>query len=285
MTQKTVTTIAELSSQIAQWHAAKQHVALVPTMGNLHAGHLQLVQEGLKVADHVVVSIFVNPTQFAPNEDYQSYPRTLEADCAALEKAGAELVFAPTVEEMYGQDLTTITTVEVPILSHLLCGKFRPIHFAGVTTVVNRLFNITQANIALFGQKDYQQLTIIKRMVKDLYMPIRIIGIPTVREADGLAMSSRNNYLTVAERQIAPHLFATLNQIKNRLQTGEKSFTTIEAEAVQQLQQAGFKPDYVAIRDAETLLEAQTQTKHIVILIAAWLGKARLIDNLCLSIA
>ncbi|EIJ43232.1 pantoate--beta-alanine ligase [Beggiatoa alba B18LD] len=283
MTLKKVTTITELRTQVAQWHEAKQRVALVPTMGNLHAGHLQLVKEGLKVADHVVVSIFVNPTQFAPNEDYQSYPRTLEQDCEALEKVGAELVFAPNVAEMYGQqDLSTVTTVEVPILSQLLCGKFRPIHFAGVTTVVNRLFNISQADVALFGQKDYQQLTIIKRMVNDLYMPITIIGVPTIRETSGLAMSSRNGYLTAEEKQIAPRLYQILTHLKEQLQAGEKAFTALEANAVQQLQQAGFKPDYVAIRDANTLQDAQVQTRELVILAAAWLGKARLIDNICL---
>lgn len=249
-------------------------------MGNLHAGHLSLVEQALSVAERVVVSIFVNPLQFGVGEDYQTYPRTFEADCEKLEQIGTDLLFTPSVTDIYPAGMEATSYVTVPGLSNVLCGASRPGHFRGVATVVNILFNIVQPDKALFGQKDYQQLVIIKRMVADLFMPIEIIGVPIVREADGLAMSSRNQYLSNAEqRAIAPRLFQTIDNIRIQIQSGERNYTRLENEAMQRLADAGFKPDYVAVRQAQTLDLPTAADKDLVILAAAWLGKARLIDN------
>jgi pantoate--beta-alanine ligase len=277
---KTISTIPELRAQISEWRSKKQSIALVPTMGNLHAGHLSLVEQALSVAERVVVSIFVNPLQFGVGEDYQTYPRTFEADCEKLEQIGTDLLFTPSVTDIYPAGMEATSYVTVPGLSNVLCGASRPGHFRGVATVVNILFNIVQPDKALFGQKDYQQLVIIKRMVADLFMPIEIIGVPIVREADGLAMSSRNQYLSNAEqRAIAPRLFQTIDNIRIQIQSGERNYTRLENEAMQRLADAGFKPDYVAVRQAQTLDLPTAADKDLVILAAAWLGKARLIDN------
>jgi pantoate--beta-alanine ligase len=277
---KTISTIPELRAQISEWRSNKQSIALVPTMGNLHAGHLSLVEQALSVAERVVVSIFVNPLQFGVGEDYQTYPRTFEADCEKLEQIGTDLLFTPSVTDIYPAGMEATSYVTVPGLSNVLCGASRPGHFRGVATVVNILFNIVQPDKALFGQKDYQQLVIIKRMVADLFMPIEIIGVPIVREADGLAMSSRNQYLSNAEqRAIAPRLFETIDNIRIQIQSGERNYTLLENEAMQRLADAGFKPDYVAVRQAQTLDLPTAADKDLVILAAAWLGKARLIDN------
>jgi pantoate--beta-alanine ligase len=277
---KTISTIPELRAQISEWRSKKQSIALVPTMGNLHAGHLSLVEQALSVAERVVVSIFVNPLQFGVGEDYQTYPRTFEADCEKLEQIGTDLLFTPSVTDIYPAGMEATSYVTVPGLSNVLCGASRPGHFRGVATVVNILFNIVQPDKALFGQKDYQQLVIIKRMVADLFMPIEIIGVPIVREADGLAMSSRNQYLSNAEqRAIAPRLFQTIDNIRIQIQSGERNYTLLENEAMQRLADAGFKPDYVAVRQAQTLDLPTAADKDLVILAAAWLGKARLIDN------
>lgn len=271
--------VSELRDQVQRWRLAGERIALVPTMGNLHAGHLQLVEQAHARAKRAVVSIFVNPLQFGPGEDYQSYPRTLEADQARLQAVRADLLFAPAVEEMYARGRDQITRVDVPGLSAILDGEFRPGHFSGVATVVLKLLNIVQPDVALFGEKDYQQLLIVRRLVADLSLPVEIVGVPIVREADGLAMSSRNQYLTPAERQQAPLLFRTLGETAAALRNGRRDFSRLEAEAVQKLSPP-LRPDYVSIRAAHTLAAADADTRDFVVLAAAWLGKARLIDNI-----
>ena len=271
--------VSELRDQVQRWRLAGERIALVPTMGNLHAGHLQLVEQAHARAKRAVVSLFVNPLQFGPGEDYQSYPRTLEADQARLQAVRADLLFAPAVEEMYARGRDQITRVDVPGLSAILDGEFRPGHFSGVATVVLKLLNIVQPDVALFGEKDYQQLLIVRRLVADLSLPVEIVGVPIVREADGLAMSSRNQYLTPAERQQAPLLFRTLGETAAALRNGRRDFSRLEAEAVQKLSPP-LRPDYVSIRAAHTLAAADANTRDFVVLAAAWLGKARLIDNI-----
>ncbi len=275
-----ITDIPALRTVLKEWRNAQQTIAFVPTMGNLHPGHLSLVEKAQTVADRVVVTIFVNPLQFGPNEDYANYPRTLEADCAHLKVLDVDLVFAPTAEQLYPQGLKQCTKIEVPELSHILCGASRPILFSGMTTVVNILFNLIQPDKAIFGQKDYQQLLIIRRMVKDLWMPIDILSMPTYREADGLAMSSRNGYLTPEQREIAPELFQILTTIKEKLVTGNLDFATLEKQATNTLTKADFKPDYIEICNTYNLLPASQTDTEFAILVAAWLGKTRLIDNL-----
>ena len=261
---------------------AKQlgRVAFVPTMGNLHDGHLTLMREARKHAQTVICSIFVNPMQFGANEDLDKYPRTLEADIAALESAGVDLLYYPSVETMYPKPLTDQTKIEVPVISELYCGASRPGHFVGVATVVAKLFNMVQPDVALFGTKDFQQLAVIRRMVADLAMPIEIIGVPTVRDADGLAMSSRNQYLTADQRAIAPMIYAELKQLAEMLSLDRSQLEQHSADSQRRLAQAGFEPDYLYVLDAETLLPLTDQSQQGVILIAAKLGAARLIDNI-----
>jgi pantoate--beta-alanine ligase len=270
---------AAILERVRAWRAQGLRVALVPTMGNLHKGHATLVAQARKHADRVVVSVFVNPLQFGPNEDFQTYPRTPDDDRALLEEYQADLLFAPEVSDMYPQGMQQHTMVQVPELSDMLCGVVRPGHFVGVATVVAKLFNIVQPDVALFGEKDFQQLAIIKRMAIDLCMPLQVIGVPTVRESDGLAMSSRNRYLSDEQRKLAPHIHAALNAVANRLQQGQRDFVLLEQMASQQLIQAGFKPDYVSIRDADTLQLPEALSRRLVVLTAARLGRARLIDN------
>ncbi len=272
--------IIELRDYVKHWRIDGQRIALVPTMGNLHAGHLRLVERARDAAEHVVVSIFVNPLQFGPNEDFKNYPRTLEADKDQLTSAGTELLFAPSVDEMYAGDREQITRVDVPGLTNILDGKFRPGHFSGMATVVTKLLNMVQPDVALFGEKDYQQLLIIRRLVDDLSLPVEIIGVPTTREADGLAMSSRNQYLTPHERGQAPQLFHTLEALAQDLRAGRREFQRLESEAVRKLSAIGMRPDYVAIRAANMLAVPENGMADLVILAAAWLGKARLIDNI-----
>ena len=260
-----------------QWRSRNQSIALVPTMGNLHAGHLSLIDKAKQYADKTVVSIFVNPTQFVQGEDYASYPRTLEQDVDKLEEAGIDILFCPEVEKIYPDNMQLQTQVTVPELDSILCGKSRPGHFKGVATVVTKLFNIVKPDIAVFGEKDYQQLLIIRRLTRDLFFRIEIISMPTVREADGLAISSRNNYLNPAERKIAPLLFQTLKQILDNIMAGDTAFTQLQKNATSKLDQAGFKTEYIRIRDAETL--QKPVAGDLVILAAAQLGMARLIDN------
>jgi pantoate--beta-alanine ligase len=261
---------------------AKQlgRVAFVPTMGNLHDGHLTLMREARKHAQTVICSIFVNPMQFGANEDLDKYPRTLDADIAALESAGVDLLYFPSVKTMYPKSLADQTHVEVPVISDLYCGASRPGHFVGVATVVAKLFNMVQPDVALFGTKDFQQLAVIRRMVADLAMPIEIIGVPTVRDADGLAMSSRNQYLTTEQRAIAPMIYAELKQLAETLSHDLSQLEQQSADSQRRLAEAGFEPDYLHVLDAETLLPLTNQSQQGVILIAAKLGAARLIDNI-----
>jgi pantoate--beta-alanine ligase len=281
---ETVATIATVRERVSEWHRAGQRVAFVPTMGNLHAGHISLIEEARKKGDRFIASIFVNPMQFGPNEDFAHYPRTPQKDESMLREAGCELMFMPDVAEIYPDGLEHGTRVTVPELSGLLDGEFRPGHFDGVSTVVAKLFNIVMPDIAVFGEKDFQQLTIIRRMVADLCVPIEIIGAPTVRESDGLAMSSRNQYLTPEERQVAPQLHAALSRAVKRLAAGERDFAAIEGAELGTITRAGFRPDYFTIRDARTLVAPNASCRHMVVLVAARLGKARLIDNLQMRI-
>ena len=279
----TVSASAALRAQTHAWKAAGHTIALVPTMGNLHAGHLDLVAAARAAADRVLVSLFVNPTQFSPGEDFANYPRTLEADQAQLRQAGADLLFAPSVEEMYPHGRDNLTVIDIPSLTGLLCGQSRPGHFAGVAGVVAKLFNLCTPDLAWFGEKDFQQLTVIRRLVRDLNFPVDIRSAPTRRETDGLAMSSRNRYLTPEERRRAPELHATLCDLVERIRAGDRRYADLEREGETRLRAAGFAPDYVAIRRVADLLppapDADDHEARIV-LAAARLGKARLIDNL-----
>ncbi|MFG0835333.1 pantoate--beta-alanine ligase [Aeromonas bivalvium] len=268
-----------LREQIGQWRREGRAIAFVPTMGNLHQGHLTLVDEARRHGEKVVVSIFVNPMQFDKAEDLANYPRTLEQDCAALEAAGVDLVFTPTPEIMYPEGLASQTFVEVPGISSLLEGALRPGHFRGVSTVVTKLFNLVQPDVACFGQKDYQQLALIRKMVADMAMPIAIVGVPTVRAEDGLALSSRNGYLTAEERAIAPELARTMHWIAGQIAGGNRDLAALVATASARLDGAGFRTDAIDIVDADTLEAASAASQRLVILMAAFLGKARLIDN------
>ncbi|KUE80089.1 pantoate--beta-alanine ligase [Aeromonas schubertii] len=279
-----VSQIADLRSTLSAWRRAGERIAFVPTMGNLHQGHLTLVAEARARAERVVVSIFVNPMQFDRAEDLANYPRTLEQDCDALRAADADLVFTPTPEVMYPKGLANQTFVEVPGLSALLEGALRPGHFRGVSTVVTKLFNLVQPDVACFGQKDFQQLALIRQMVEDMAMPIEIVGVPTVRADDGLALSSRNGYLTAAERAIAPTLARVMHTLADRLAGGERDLEALVRDGARALDEAGFKTDAIDIVDAHTLLPLNEQSREAVILMAAFLGKARLIDNRSLAL-
>jgi len=274
----------ELAEQIVEWRHNDEHIALVPTMGNLHAGHLSLVELAREHAERVVVSIFVNPTQFGKDEDYEQYPRTLELDKRRLKTATADMIFAPDVATLYPFGLDKATTVSVPGLTENFCGATRPGHFDGVTTVVARLFAIVQPDVAVFGQKDYQQQLVIRRMAEDLSLPITIITGETVRNDDGLAMSSRNSYLSDEERAVAPVLYETLSYIGQELQSGRRNFAKLEALAGERLTAAGFDVDYFAIRRALNLEVPDRDCDDLVVLTAAQLGAARLIDNIVITI-
>ncbi len=273
--------IRELKATIGGWRARGESIGLVPTMGNLHDGHLSLVREAANRVNRIVVSIFVNPLQFAPGTDYDQYPRTLKDDCALLEPLGVDLLFIPDAVLMYPKPLADLTKVVVPDWSTTLCGEFRPGHFEGVTTVVAKLFNLVHPDVAIFGEKDFQQLRIIQRMVEDLNMPVQVIGCPTLRETDGLAMSSRNQYLSDELRSKAAALFRILEEIKSGVMQGDTNFAGIEADGMKSLKKAGFRPDYVSIRDQD-LQAATLDSKHLRVFAAAWMGKARLIDNIAI---
>lgn len=277
--------VAELRKRIARWRDIGQKVALVPTMGNLHSGHIALVKQARQLADRVVVSIFVNPMQFGPQEDFAAYPRTPDADKLQLAVAGTDLLFTPDVEEVYPGGMDKVSRVEVPAFDGILDGAARPGHFTGVATVVSKLFNMVQPDVAIFGEKDYQQLQVIRRMTADLCMPVQVVGHPTVREADGLAMSSRNQYLTKAERAQAPLLRRVLSETGALLRDGSKDFAGLGAQARRRLEAAGFRPDYVEVCNADTLAPAMPDDRRLVVLAAAWLGKARLIDNLAMDLS
>ena len=274
-----IETLPLLRQQIRRLRMEGKRVALVPTMGNLHDGHMKLVDEAKARADVVVVSIFVNPMQFDRPEDLVRYPRTLQEDCEKLNKRKVDLVFAPSVKEIYPNGTETHTYVDVPGLSTMLEGASRPGHFRGVSTIVSKLFNLVQPDIACFGEKDFQQLALIRKMVADMGFDIEIVGVPIMRAKDGLALSSRNGYLTAEQRKIAPGLYKVLSSIADKLQAGERDLDEIITIAGQELNEKGFRADDIQIRDADTLLEVSENSKRAVILVAAWLGDARLIDN------
>ena len=262
------------------WQSSAKVIAFVPTMGNLHQGHLNLVREAKKQADIVVVSIFVNPMQFGPDEDLDAYPRTLESDSRLLKELGVDVLFMPKAIDIYARGLEQQTFVEVPGLSYMICGASRPGHFRGVATIVCKLFNMVQPNSAFFGEKDFQQLQVIKAMVTDLSMNLKVFGVATTREEDGLAMSSRNQYLRGEERKLAPTLYENMQKLSGEIQAGRRDFTNITQEYKLQLSKLGFNPDYLEIRSAETLLQPGHEDQNLVLLAAAFLGKTRLIDNL-----
>lgn len=280
----TINRLNELRQQVREWHRQGLEVGFVPTMGNLHEGHMALVREARARSDRVVVSIFVNPMQFGPGEDFDSYPRTLDADCAQLLPLPVDAVFAPPVREVYPDGPELSTRVEVPGLSEILCGHYRPGHFTGVATVVAKLFNMVAPDLAVFGKKDYQQLAVIRRMVRDLNFPVQVVGVETAREGDGLARSSRNAYLTPEERETASQIYATLREAAEWLKAGPADIAALEAWGCERLDGAGFNTDYFSIRRQADLSAPEPGDRDLVILTAARLGRARLIDNLEVSV-
>ncbi|HAF5251511.1 TPA: pantoate--beta-alanine ligase [Salmonella enterica] len=280
-----IETLPLLRQHIRRLRQEGKRVALVPTMGNLHDGHMKLVDEAKARADMVIVSIFVNPMQFDRPDDLVRYPRTLQEDCEKLNKRKVDYVFAPAVEEIYPQGLEGQTYVDVPGLSTMLEGASRPGHFRGVSTIVSKLFNLIQPDIACFGEKDFQQLALIRKMVADMSYDIEIVGVPIIRAKDGLALSSRNGYLTAEQRKIAPGLHNVMNSIAEKLIAGNRELQEIIAIAEQELNEKGFRADDIQIRDADTLQELTETSKRAVILAAAWLGQARLIDNQSVTLA
>ncbi|ELT2484676.1 pantoate--beta-alanine ligase [Salmonella enterica] len=280
-----IETLPLLRQHIRRLRQEGKRVALVPTMGNLHDGHMKLVDEAKARADMVIVSIFVNPMQFDRPDDLVRYPRTLQEDCEKLNKRKVDYVFAPAVEEIYPQGLEGQTYVDVPGLSTMLEGASRPGHFRGVSTIVSKLFNLIQPDIACFGEKDFQQLALIRKMVADMSYDIEIVGVPIIRAKDGLALSSRNAYLTAEQRKIAPGLYNVMNSIAEKLIAGNRELQEIIAIAEQKLNEKGFRADDIQIRDADTLQELTETSKRAVILAAAWLGQARLIDNQSVTLA
>jgi pantoate--beta-alanine ligase len=274
-----IETLLMLRQEVRRWRQQGKRIALVPTMGNLHEGHLTLVDEARARGDIVIVSIFVNPMQFDRADDLARYPRTLQEDCEKLNLHQVDVVFAPSPAEVYPQGAQNQTFVEVPVLSSLLEGATRPGHFRGVATIVSKLFNLVQPDIACFGEKDFQQLAIIRKMVADMGFDIEIVGVPTVRAKDGLALSSRNGYLTADERKLAPTLSQVMHQMATKLENGERHIDEIIEAASEALLAQGLRPDGLAICDAETLQPLTVDSQRAVVLMAAWLGKARLIDN------
>lgn len=274
-----IETLPLLRQQICRWRQEGKRIALVPTMGNLHDGHMTLVDEARARADVVVVSVFVNPMQFDRPDDLARYPRTLQEDSEKLTRRGVDLVFAPAPAAVYPQGLEQQTYVDVPGISTILEGASRPGHFRGVSTIVSKLFNLVQPDLACFGEKDYQQLALIRKMVADMGYDIDIVGVPTVRAKDGLALSSRNGYLTAEERKVAPQLSKIMNALAQQLANGERHVETLLEQTAEQLRAAGFTPDELFIRDADSLQPLTVDSQRAVVLMAAWLGKARLIDN------
>lgn len=274
-----IETLPMLRQQIRRWRQEGKRIALVPTMGNLHDGHMTLVDEARARADVVVVSIFVNPMQFDRPDDLARYPRTLQEDSEKLTRRGVDLVFAPAPAAVYPQGLEQQTYVDVPGISTILEGASRPGHFRGVSTIVSKLFNLVQPDLACFGEKDYQQLALIRKMVADMGYDIDIVGVPTVRAKDGLALSSRNGYLTAEDRKVAPQLSKIMNALAQQLANGERQVEALLEQTAEQLRAAGFTPDELFIRDADSLQPLTVDSQRAVVLMAAWLGKARLIDN------
>ncbi|MGB5246757.1 MAG: pantoate--beta-alanine ligase [Woeseia sp.] len=273
-----------LRELLKMWRRAGDHIALVPTMGNLHEGHLSLLALAREHAERLIVTIFVNPTQFGAGEDFEKYPRTLERDKRYLKRANTDVLFVPSVETIYPFGTDSATSVTVPVLTEEFCGLGRPGHFDGVTSVVSRLFSMVQPDVAVFGEKDYQQQLVIRRMVDDMHLPIEVITGPTQREEDGLALSSRNQYLTEQEREVAPELHNALQEISRELQSGNDDYDGLEQAAIAKLDSRGFKSEYVSIRRAENLGLPDRETDRLVVLAAAQLGKARLIDNVVVEI-
>lgn len=266
---------------LREWRQGRLRIAFVPTMGNLHAGHISLIERARSLADRVVASVFVNPTQFGPSEDYAAYPRTLEQDAAFLAAAGTDVLFTPTIASIYPYGVTE-AWVDVPSLAGILCGESRPGHFRGVATVVARLFNHVQPDVAVFGEKDWQQLQVIRRMTRDLGFPIEIVGAPTARDSDGLALSSRNQYLSADERARAAVLYAQLRTVVACVRQGG-AIAAATAAARSALSAAGYRPDYVEVRNAQSLQLPDADDTQLVALAAAWLGRARLIDNIAFT--
>lgn len=276
----TVKTLEQLRAAVSLARRAGQRIAFVPTMGNLHAGHIALIKDATKRADFVVASIFVNPLQFGANEDLDSYPRTLAADQSQLLAAGCNLLFTPDATEMYPHGMAQQTIVSVPVVSSGLCGGSRPGHFDGVSTVVCKLLNMVQPDLALFGEKDFQQLAVIRKMVTDLNMPVQIFGVPIVRDSDGLALSSRNGYLSAQQRATAPALQQCLQTLKAQIKNGNRDYALLFEHFNTDLHAAGFRLDYIELRDALSLEPADRHSTQLVLLAAAYLGNTRLIDNL-----
>ena len=274
---KEIKKVTDLCFELAEIRKSKKKISLVPTMGNLHEGHLSLIKYAQNISDYTVVSIFVNPTQFVAGEDFDEYPRTLDSDIESISKLNVDLVFMPDTEEIY--PVNDQASIEVPVseLESIHCGKYRPGHFRGVATVVSKLFDMVKPDIAIFGEKDYQQLLIIRSLVKSLFLPIEIIGLPTVREKSGLAMSSRNNYLSQSDRQRAPMLQECIKTTIKSIKNGVIDYVYLEKEAKFFLEKAGFKIDYYSICDLDTLRAPINE--NLVILAAVWLGETRLIDN------
>ena len=276
----TVKTLQQLRAAVSRARSEGKRIAFVPTMGNLHAGHIALIQQATERADFVVASIFVNPLQFGANEDLDSYPRTLSADQSKLLEAGCHLLFTPDAQDMYPQDMAQQTLISVPGVSTGLCGGSRPGHFDGVATIVCKLFNMVQPDIALFGEKDFQQLAVIRKMVADLNIPVQVFGVSIVRDQDGLALSSRNGYLSAQQRAVAPALHQCMQAVKAQIKTGRRDYAALFEQFGVDLQAEGFRLDYVELRDALNLQPADVHSTQVVLLAAAYLGTTRLIDNL-----
>jgi pantoate--beta-alanine ligase len=278
------TSVTELRQYVQHWKDHSQSIAFIPTMGNLHAGHMSLIEKGQSLSDRTICSIFVNPMQFGPNEDWDHYPRSLESDLQQLEDIGCDLVYLPTASELYPEGLEKISHVEVTDLTDNFEGAHRPGHFTGVATVVLKLFNIVRPDVSVFGKKDYQQYRVISKMVEDFNLDVQIIGQETTREASGLATSSRNQYLDAAQKQQAAMIYQTLQQTARQIEEGERDFPVLERRAIENLDGAGFHTDYFAICNPETLTSATTDDRDLVILVTAALGATRLLDNIEISL-
>ncbi len=279
-----ISEILPLREVLAHWRQKGERTAFVPTMGNLHSGHLCLVKHAKAWATKVIVSIFVNPMQFDRTDDLAAYPRTLEQDCRKLKELDTELLFTPSLTEVYPHGVENTTRVEVPGLSDILCGAKRPGHFQGVATVVTKLLNMVQPDVAIFGKKDYQQLMLIRRLVADLNLPIEIAAVPTQRDPDGLAMSSRNQYLSRAERMLAPGIYRILQDTAKAIEAGERNYRKLELQSIQKLEQMGLRPEYVSICRQDDLTAAEIGDDKLALLAAAWVGNARLIDNILMNL-
>ena len=278
------TSVTELRQYVQHWKDHGQSIAFIPTMGNLHAGHMSLIEKGQSLSDRTICSIFVNPMQFGPNEDWDHYPRTLEKDIALLEASGCDLVYLPTASELYPEGLERISHVQVTDLTDHYEGAHRPGHFTGVATVVLKLFNIVRPDVSVFGKKDYQQYRVISKMVEDFNLDVQIIGQETTREASGLATSSRNQYLDDAQMEKAALIYQVLQQTAQQIDKGERDFETLQVRAIEDLEKAGFKTDYFCICNADNLLPAKPEDRDLVILVTAAIGQTRLLDNIEISL-